>query len=328
MSRRLGPLRALLPGPRTRPGVWHREVRPGAAGLRAFDVYVPAGLRRRSAAPVVLLLHGCRQTPAELVDATRFAAAADRHGFLLVTPHQRAHHHPRRCWRWYEPAHQRRGLGEPAVLTGIVAQVGAERERWRVDPRRVYAVGLSAGGAMALTLAATYPDVFAAAGVHSAPAWRSAAGVGRAFAAMAGRTAVPPPEPDAPAIAPTVVVQGAADDVVAPVNGDRVVDQWLAHRAAAADADPVGHRRSRPGRSTDGRGYRVWRWYGVRGRRVLEYWRVEGLGHAWSGGRPGGSFSDPAGPRATTLIWSFLSRQALDRRVRPPAAVDAAGRSA
>ena len=107
-------------------------------------------------------------------------------------------HHPQRCWRWYEAAHQHRDAGEPAVLAGIVAQVGAEQDRWRVDPRRVYVAGLSAGGAMALTLAATYPDVFAAAGVASAPAYRSANGAGQALGAMAGRTAVPPPGPGSP----------------------------------------------------------------------------------------------------------------------------------
>jgi poly(hydroxyalkanoate) depolymerase family esterase len=313
-------LRTLLPARRRGVGVWHREVRFGASGLRAFDVYVPAGPRRRAGAPVVVLLHGCLQTPDGFVAATRFASAADRHGFLLVVPHQRAHHHPRRCWRWYEPAHQHRGAGEPAVLAGIAAQVCAERERWRADPRRVYVAGLSAGGAMALTLAATYPDVFAAAGVHSAPAWRSSTGAARAFAAMAGRTPVPPPEPGAPAIAPTVVVQGTADDVVAAANGERVVDQWLAHRAAAG---PVGRTRSRTGASTDGRAYRVQRWYTARGHKVLELWLVDGLGHAWSGGRAGEAFSDAAGPRATTLMWRFFARHALDRRLRPARAVSA-----
>jgi poly(hydroxyalkanoate) depolymerase family esterase len=284
-------------------------------------VYVPAGLRRRTPAPLVLLLHGCGQTSAEFADATRFPAAADRNGFLLVLPHQQSRHHPQRCWRWYEAAHQHRDAGEPAVLAGIVAQVGAEQVRWRVDPRRVYVAGLSAGGAMALTLAAVYPDVFAAAGVHSAPAYRSATGAGQALAAMAGRTAVPPPEPGDPAVAPTIVVQGGADSVVRPVNGDRVADQWLALRAAAGGPDPVGRSRSESGRTTDGRRYQVLRWYTARGRKVLEYWLVDGLGHAWSGGLKDGSFSDPDGPRATTSMWAFFRLHALDRRVRRPVRV-------
>jgi poly(3-hydroxybutyrate) depolymerase len=176
---------------------------------------------------------------------------------------------------------------------------------------------------MALTLAADYPDVFAAAGIHSAPAYRSSAGPGQALAAMAGRTTVPPPEPGAPAIAPVIVVQGAADTVVRPVNGDRVADQWLAYRAAASGVDDIGRSRNDSGRTTDGRTYDVLRWYTVRGRKVLEYWTVHGLGHAWSGGQKDGSFSDPDGPRATTLMWAFFRLHALDRRVRPP--VHAAG---
>ena len=320
-------LRALLPTRRTRPAPARRPPRPvaagtwipgthlGPAGGRSYDVYVPAGLRRRTAAPLVVLLHGCGQTPAEFVDATRFTAAADRNGFLIVLPHQQARHHPQRCWRWYEPAHQRRGAGEPAVVAGIVAQVAAEETRWRVDQRRVYVTGLSAGGAMALTVAAAYPDVFAAVGAHSAPAYRSSTGAAQALAAMAARTDVPPPLPGAPALPPAIVVQGGADPVVRKLNGDRVADQWLAHRAAAGGDDPVSRSRSDSGRTTDGRTYDVLRWYTARGRKVLEYWLVDGLGHAWSGGRKGGSFSDEEGPRATTLMWAFFRLHVVDRRV-------------
>ncbi len=310
------------PRRRTRPadrGFWTAGAQPGPGG-RTYDVYVPAGLRRRTAVPLVLLLHGCGQTPAEFADATRFPAAADRNGFLLVVPHQQSRHHPQRCWRWYEAAHQQRDAGEPGVLAGIVAQVCAEQARWRVDERRVYVAGMSAGGAMALTLAAAYPDVFAAAGVHSVPAYRSSSGPGQALAAMAGRTAVPPPEPGAPAIAPTILVQGTADTVVRAANGDRVADQWLAHRAAAPGVEPADRSRVDSGRTADGRRYEVLRWYAAR-RLVLEYWLVDGLGHAWSGGRKDGSFSDPDGPRATTLMWAFFRMHALERPARRPVRV-------
>jgi poly(hydroxyalkanoate) depolymerase family esterase len=303
---------------RTSEGAWVSGAHLGSAGGRSYDVYVPPGLRRRTPAPLVVLLHGCGQTAADFVEATRFTATADRNGILLVLPHQQTRHHPQRCWRWYEAAHQQRGAGEPDVIAGIVAQVTAEETRWRVDPRRVYVAGLSAGGAMALTLAATYPDVFAAAGVHSAPAYRSSSGSGQALSAMAARTEVPPPRPGDSAIAPTIIVQGRADTVVRPLNGDRVADQWLAHRAAAEAADPIGRSRSDTGRTTDGRRYDVLRWYSDRGRKVLEYWLVDGLGHAWSGGRADGSFSDPDGPRATTLMWAFFRLHVLDRRIGRP----------
>jgi poly(hydroxyalkanoate) depolymerase family esterase len=264
-------LRALLPDLRRRParkpkaaparkparqaaaGTWVAGSHIGPAGGRSYDVYVPAGLRRRTAAPLVVLLHGCGQTPAEFADATRFTAAADRNGFLLAVPHQQTRHHPQRCWRWYEAAHQRRGAGEPAVIAGIVAQVAAEETRWRVDQRRVYVAGISAGGAMALTVAAAYPDVFAAVGAHSAPAYRSSSGPAQALAAMGARTEVPAPLPGATALPPAIVVQGGADSVVRRQNGDRVADQWLAHRAAAPGDDPVVRSRSDTGNTTDGR---------------------------------------------------------------------------
>jgi poly(hydroxyalkanoate) depolymerase family esterase len=238
-------LRALLPDLRRRParkpkaaparkparqaaaGTWVAGSHIGPAGGRSYDVYVPAGLRRRTAAPLVVLLHGCGQTPAEFADATRFTAAADRNGFLLAVPHQQTRHHPQRCWRWYEAAHQRRGAGEPAVIAGIVAQVAAEETRWRVDQRRVYVAGISAGGAMALTVAAAYPDVFAAVGAHSAPAYRSSSGPAQALAAMGARTEVPAPLPGATALPPAIVVQGGVDSVVRPQNGDRVADQTV-----------------------------------------------------------------------------------------------------
>ena len=201
-------------------------------GGRRFDVYLPAG-RRRAALPVVVLLHGCNQSGAEFADATRFTTVADRNRVLLVVPSQERHHHPRRCWRWYSDAHQHRDGGEPAALVAITRAVLAERRRWRADPRRVYVAGLSAGGAMALVLAVAYPDVFAAVGLHSAPAYRAATHSGQVFAAMAGRTGVPAPLAGAPAIPPTVVVQGGGDRVVRPLNGRTVVDQWLAHRDAS-----------------------------------------------------------------------------------------------
>lgn len=292
------------------PGRWLRESHIGPAGRRLFDVYLPAG-RHRGRLPVVVLLHGCLQTAQEFAHASRFPEVADRNGVLLVVPHQERRHNPRRCWRWYESAHQQRGSGEPGALAGIVTQVLGERERWRADPKRVYAAGISAGGAMAMILAATYPDVFAAVGVHSAPPYRSATRVMEALGAMAGRGEAPRPAAGQ-RMAPVVCVQGTEDDVVRPANGDQVVEQWLAYRAAAdrGATRTVRSRRLR-GRTADGTRYTVRRWYTTRGRASLEYWSVRGLGHAWSGGQPDGSFSEPRGPRAATVMWRFFGRHHL-----------------
>jgi poly(hydroxyalkanoate) depolymerase family esterase len=331
-KRRSAPLRkrrvtkpAAKRAPARRPpasGRWVRGTFAGLGGSRRYDVYLPPGLRR-TRVPLVVLLHGCDQTAAQFADATRFTDAADRNGFIIVLPHQENLNHPNRCWRWYEAAHQQRGAGEPALLAGIAREVLAEEVRWRADPLRTYVAGLSAGGGMALTLAATYPDVFAAAGAHSAPAYRSASRGTEALSAMAGRAAVPPPVPGAvEAMSPMIVVQGTADHVVRASSGDQVADQWLAYRRAAADGgtDPgrIGNTRTSSGRTRDGRSYTTVRWYTVRGRKVLEYWLVDGLGHAWSGGRKGGSYSDSVGPRAATLMWQFFSSHELSGGTAAP----------
>jgi poly(3-hydroxybutyrate) depolymerase len=167
---------------------------------------------------------------------------------------------------------------------------------------------------MALTLAATYPDVFAGVGVHSAPPYRSATGVTSGLAAMRGRGAVPVPAPDAPPMPPLVVVQGQADQAVSPRNGPRVAAQWLAYHRG-----PPPRAKSVAGTAKDGRTFRTTRWFVGRRRVVLEMWLVDDLGHAWSGGRPGGSYSDPAGPPAAVLMWRFLRRRRRDApNVAPP----------
>ena len=228
-----------------------------------------------------MLLHGCDQQAEQFVDSTRFTTVADRHGIVLVAPEQVFRHHPNRCWRWYDARHQERDRGEPAALAGVARAMLDEQGRWRIDPRRVYVAGLSAGGAMALVLAATYPDVFAGVGVHSAPPYRSAIGPSAgAFAAMTARSAVPSARAaGASPMPPTVVVQGMADRVVHPDNGARVAAQWLAFHGG----DPL---RSTTGSGTsgDGRGFHTVRWFARRGRAVLQLWLVDDLGHAWSGG--------------------------------------------
>jgi poly(hydroxyalkanoate) depolymerase family esterase len=287
-----------------------RAAHAGPAGSRAYDVYLPAGHRRASRVPLVVLLHGCNQSAEQFVTATRFQALADRHGFVLAAPRQSRAHQPGGCWRWYESGHQVRGAGEPAILAGIAAEMVAERARWRIDPSRIYAAGLSAGGAMALILAVTYPDVFAAVGVHSAPAYRTASTGRKALAAMHGRAAAPAPVPGA-RTAPLILFQGSADSVVHGRSGRLVVDQWLAQHEAGSTGSRDGMRITRTRGSTkrtpDGRRYTVTRWYTARGRKQLEYWDVDGLGHAWSGGIADGSYSDPRGPRASTAMWQFFA---------------------
>lgn len=295
------------------PGRWLTRRHNGPHGTRQYDVYLPAGHTERTRTPLVLLLHGCGQTALDFAEQTGFTTAADNSGFMVVSPRQEMRHQIQRCWRWYDSSHQRRDAGEPAILTGIVQEVLAEPEQWRVDPRRIYVAGLSAGGAMALILGTTYPDVFAAAGVHSATAYRSATQSFRALGAMAARGSTPSHSGIGGEMAPVVLIHGTDDRVVRPPNADRIVDQWLASRDTAR---PQGLGRVRPLASTrafvvDGRRCIRTRWYTARGRRVLEYWRIDGLGHAWSGGVLSGSYIDRKGPQAAEVMATFFARHRL-----------------
>ena len=269
---------------------------------------------------MLLLLHGCQQSAVEFAQQTGFTGTADTAGFIIVAPRQEMRYQVQRCWRWYDGSHQRRDTGEPAILKGIVDQVLAQEIDWRIDRRRVYVAGLSAGGAMSLILATTYPDVFAAAGVHSATAYRSATQGFRALGAMAARGTVPPHGGIRGEMAPVVLIHGTDDRVVRPPNADRIVDQWLASRDAG---QPQGLNRVRPLATTrafvvDERRCIRTRWYTARGRRVLEYWRIDGLGHAWSGGALRGSYIDLKGPRATDVLWTFFQRHRLPLGLADP----------
>ena len=226
--------RTVVPTMPATPGRWIHRHFHGEHGAREYDVYLPSGLSLERRVPVVLLLHGCRQRPVDFAVESGFVAAADAERFLVLAPRQEQHHQLQRCWRWYESEHQGRGRGEPAMLAELVEAVVADEELWRADRRRVYAAGLSAGGAMSLIMATTYPDVIAAAGVHSATAYRSATQGFSALGAMSAHATMPARELIGGEMAPVVLVQGTNDPVVRAPNGDRIVDQWLASRDAAS----------------------------------------------------------------------------------------------
>lgn len=291
-------------------GRWTRERFDSAFGSRSFDLYVPPGLRGRGPVPLLLALHGCGQSARDFVAATRFDEVADRRGFVLVLPEQSVTANGQRCWRWFEADHQRRGHGEPALLAGIVATVAGRRSPV-IDRTRVYATGLSAGAAMSVILGVRYPDLFAAVSAHSGPAYRAAGSARQALAAMQALTPAPDPE-TGPPWPPLMVVQGTADRTVSPRNAERLTQQWLARStgSGALRRQDVDKRAVGSGTARTPRPHHISRWYQGR-RRVLEVWEIAGLGHAWSGGAAGGSFSDPRGPRASTGIWDFLSTHRL-----------------
>ena len=309
------------PGTQTPRGVAKRRTAtPAARGLH-FSVHAPRDVERGTALALVCMLHGCTQDAASFAAATRMNETADRHGFVVVYPQQDRSQNPQGCWNWFLAEHQTRGAGEPAALAATVREVMGTTSPWTIDRRRVFVAGLSAGGAMAAVLAATYPDLFAAMAVHSGLAYGAATNVGAAFAAMARGTDRPTRLGGAlhaamgdhvRAIA-SIVVHGTADQTVAPLNAEQVLTQAIAaNRLAAPQAcgelDITRPTTTSRARVDGGHAYTRARWADTRGTLVHELLQVEGLGHAWSGGAPGHPHSDPRGPNASEAIWRFFQQ--------------------
>ncbi len=283
------------------------------AGSRRYKLFVPAAHRGRSL-PLVVMLHGCTQGPDDFARGTRMNVMAEAQGCFVLYPAQAQEANASRCWNWFQPAHQGRDGGEPAIIAGLVNELAAT---YGLDRERIYAAGMSAGGAMAVALGQTYPDVFAAVGVHSGIPYRAAHDTPSAFAAMRGRgTGKAPsmaPRHDATSAVPTIVFHGDRDATVNPGNGERIV----ADSVAATPAAPTGFAATAPSATTrqgtaGGRAYTCTVHTDRQANVVAEHWVVHGAGHAWSGGDALGSFTDPAGPDASREMLRFF----LERRRR------------
>jgi poly(hydroxyalkanoate) depolymerase family esterase len=261
----------------------------GTAGAREYKLFIPPAAGTR-ALPLVVMLHGCTQNPDDFAAGTAMNDAALEHGFFVLYPAQSQQANPQRCWNWFKHNHQARGRGEPELLAGMTRDVMA---RYAIDPARVYVAGLSAGGAMAAIMGDAYPELFAAVGVHSGLATGIAKDLPSALGAMKGSGVKP--DGAASGVA-TIVFHGDADATVHPGNGDHVIT------ASVGTTDGELEK----GYSSSGRSYsrRVHR--GAAGEVLAEHWMVHGAQHAWSGGSPKGSYTDPRGPDATGEMVRFF----------------------
>lgn len=277
-----------------------------AAGTRAYTLYIPAHLDPAVPGPVVMMLHGCTQDPEDFATGTRMNALADEHGVLVAYPAQTRRANGSNCWNWFRSQDQARGAGEPSILAGIVADIAADH---RIDKTRVYVAGLSAGGAMAVILGRTYPDVFAGLGVHSGLPFAAATDMAGAFAAMQGRAGTTSAAAETKAgasgragrMVPAIVFHGDADRTVNSSNGRAVVDDILESPQAPAQLT-VASTESQAG----GRAYTRQTYADDSGTPIVELWELHGAGHAWSGGNPAGSFVDAGGPDASAEMLRFF----------------------
>jgi poly(hydroxyalkanoate) depolymerase family esterase len=267
-----------------------------SAGARAYKLYVPSGFTG-DALPLVVMLHGCTQSPDDFAAGTQMNALAEENLFLVAYPAQPPSANAQKCWNWFNAGDQRRDHGEPALIAGITREIMGE---FPVEAGRVYIAGLSAGGAAAAIMGSTYPDLYTAIGVHSGLACGAASDMPSAFSAMrqGGKLSA---TGNGPGI-PTIVFHGDRDTTVRAVNGDQVIAQSKAGANLRVDVSS--------GSAKGGLAYTRTIHRDREDKPVLEQWVLHGAGHAWSGGSSAGSYTDPRGPDASReMVRFFLHHQ-------------------
>jgi poly(hydroxyalkanoate) depolymerase family esterase len=272
-----------------------------AAGERAFKLYVPA-TRTLEAPSLLVMLHGGTQSADDFAAGTRMNELAERHGFLVAYPEQSRRANPRGYWNWFQPKDQRRGSGEASLIAGLTEQIV---DAYAIEASRVYVAGFSAGGAMAAVMASAYPDVYAAAGIHSGLPAGAAHDIPSAFAAMAHGA----PVQGNPQV-PLIVFHGDGDPTVDHVNAECLV------RSVLPDARDRQRAVTTNGRVPGGHAYTRRAYSIADGTSMVEHWTVHQGGHAWFGGSPNGTYTDPQGPDASTELVRFFAQNARYARRR------------
>ncbi len=273
------------------PGAFLHGSYTNEAGTRRYRLYVPS--RPASGPrPLVVMLHGCTQDPEDFAAGTTMNLAAEEKGCLVLYPEQTASANHSQCWNWFDAAHQQRGQGEAGILAGMTRQVLREHGG---DPAKVHVAGLSAGGAMAAVLAAAYPDLYAAVGVHSGLAAGSARDLITGLQAMKGNARGGRRHASPGRRVPAIVFHGDQDAVVHPSNGQAVYRQFGGKPASEIEEGGQGSTKTMA--------------LDEAGRVVAEHWILHGHGHAWSGGSTAGSYAVDSGPNASAEMLRFFLAQ-------------------
>jgi poly(hydroxyalkanoate) depolymerase family esterase len=275
------------------------------AGVMDYKLFIPGGLG--NAPPLLVMLHGCTQSPDDFARGTRMNVLAQQHGYVVAYPAQAKGKNASKCWNWFRSQDQQRGQGEPAIIAALTRYLA---ETHGLDERSLYVAGLSAGGAMAAVLAKTYPDLYAAIGVHSGLPFGVAHDLPSALAAMkqgAGGRASGKWTAYTHRV-PTIVFHGDQDTTVDPCNGEAIIAQCIGDSPSTPSAEFL-HRTVEHGSVPGGRTYTRTVYKNSDGSVTAERWVVHGGAHAWSGGDPGGSYTDPSGPDASNQMLRFFSQR-------------------
>jgi poly(hydroxyalkanoate) depolymerase family esterase len=286
----------------------------GSAGSRTYKLYLPSGYTGQEEVPLIVMLHGCTQNPDDFAAGTSMNELADEHTFLVAYPAQAQNANMQKCWNWFKTSDQQRGQGEPAIIAGITRQIVDEHH---IADSRVYVAGMSAGGAMAAIMGATYPDLYAAVGVHSGLAPGAAQDLASALSAMQGGGASNGHQGasagGSEASVPVIVFHGDRDTTVHPRNAEQLLAYYQPANDTPGGRDatgkPVPPVAVRKGRVAGGHAFTRATQRDADSRPIMEQWIVHGLGHAWSGGSHAGSYTDINGPDASAEMVRFFDQQ-------------------
>ncbi|MEO7971727.1 MAG: PHB depolymerase family esterase [bacterium] len=314
-------------------GSWAGGTVKNSFGSRDYKLWLATGYRKEKPVPLVLMLHGCMQKADDLAALSGMNDLADVNNFLVAYPQQVATANPLSCWNWFDPNHQAREAGEPALIAAVVQDI---RAGYNIDEKRIYVVGISAGGAMAVVMAATYPELFAGLGVMAGVEFKAGTTVAGGLAAM--KSGGPDPNQQgllafqsmqqalgaAKKRMPVIAFHGMKDPYLNPVNTDQLIAQWAQtndYLDDGKDNDSVSIQSpvATKGAVPNGYSYTRSQYKDSKGRLLIEKWIVEGLGHAWSGSPIASQFADAKGPKASAETWRFFTETSLVSPASKPA---------
>jgi poly(hydroxyalkanoate) depolymerase family esterase len=309
-------------------GTWAGGAVKNSSGSLDYKLWVSSGYQKGKSVPLLLLLHGCSQKAEDLAAMSGMNDLADRNNFLVAYPEQAAAANPLRCWNWFDPRHQSRDAGEPSLIAAVVSDV---RSSYSIDSKRVYAVGISAGGAMAVVMVVAYPETFAGLGVIAGTEYKAGTTVQAGLAAMKQGG----PDPNQQGLVafeaiqkslggskkriPVIAFQGLKDPYVSPLNTEQLITQWAQtndYLDDGKDNDSVSIQSPKEAKGSVPNGYSFtkYSYYDGAKRLLMEKWLVEGLGHAWPGSPIANQFADPKGPNASAEMWRFFVETNLDSK--------------